>query len=367
MRTRGCSLLVCALLLAAAPARHDEFALSLFRQLRSHAGNMVLSPANVVDALTLIERAAGGKTRHELDEAMRGALPARGPGFVSLSALWAESIRLRPSYAAAVRELGGSVKAISFADRASAAARINAWGNAATKGTITHIVDAESVDSKTRVAITSAVYMKAKWRSQFDDNDTHPRAFYLSDRSEIRVPTMEQTLRARYAALDQVQLIELPYETDGLTMLIVLPNSSVELPSVETVLTPALLARWTSALDFRDRIELTLPRFHTTSSFELRKSLRGLGIVDLFDRNGASLPGIISSQPLYVSSFLNKVWVTVDEVGTEASALSYEGEVGGLGIAPAEPPIPFHVDHPFLYLIRSGDQILFFGRMTDPL
>src|SRR5260370_15486737 len=153
-----------------------------------------------------------------------------------------------------------------------------------------------------------------------------------------------------------------------MTMLIVLPSSIDALPSIEAKLTPVIVARWTAALKFREDIDVTLPRFHTTSEFELLPSLGGMGIVRLFDKaRGARLPGIISRRPLYVSSFVHKARIDVDEAGTEASALSeVTGMTGTMSSVAPPPPLPFHVDHPFLYLIRSGDQILFLGRATDP-
>lgn len=366
MRTRIFSLPLCALLLAAGPARHDEFALNLFAQLRSRAGNVVVSPANVLDALTLIERAAGGATRRELDEAMRGALPVRNPAIISSAALWGDSVTLRPSYAAALHELGGSLQATSFANPLAACQRINAWASAATKGHIKHVIDPGSIGPDTRLVVTTTLYMKVAWRDPFSFSNTRPMPFHLDGRTAVSVPTMEDTLGARYAAVGRVRLLELPYAAKGLSMLIILPESAGGLPAVEAALTPSLLTRWSSALQPHDLVEVTLPRFHVESDFDLQPALKKLGIVRLLDRsNGAALPGIVSKRKLYVSGVMHSVRIDVDEEGTEASAYTGDTITGTMVLTPPK-PLLFHVDHPFLYLVRSGDQIVFLGRIADP-
>ena len=63
---------------------------------------------------------------------------------------------------------------------------------------------------------------------------------------------------------------------------------------------------------------------------------------------------------------LQQAFIDVDEVGTEAAAVTH-AEVGKTG-KPSVAPIPFHADHPFVFLIldRETESVLFLGRVTDP-
>src|SRR2546430_17251420 len=102
-------------------------------------------------------------------------------------------------------------------------------------------------------------------------------------------------------------------------MLIALPHNRDALPEVEAALTPATLARWTSALKPRDNIKLRLPRFHASTEFDLRGPAMRLGVRRLFDTR-AELPGLLSDRRLFLSNIVQRVRIDVDEAGTEASA-----------------------------------------------
>ena len=362
---RRFSLALCTFLLAVAPATRDDFALNLFRTLRSKKGNVVMAPSNVAVALTLVRRGAGGATARELDQAVRSA-PARDPNVVDVSALWVDGrVHVMPWFATAARDAGGSVRLLSFADPGAARGRMNAWVREVTGGRIDQLIGPGVLTPGSRMVVTAATHMKATWRSQFDPGDTRSRPFHIAPGRDVRVPTMSQILEARYAAVGRVQLLELRYDADGLSMLIVLPNYPDALPAVEASLTPAQFARWTAALKPRGNLDLRLPRFHTTTDLDLRSTLDALGVHRLFDHHGAELPGIQSAAPLYVTEMLQRIRIDVDEEGTEASAAE-AGSFGTTGTEIPPPPQPFYVDHPFLYVIRSGECILFLGRVTDP-
>jgi serpin B len=65
---------------------------------------------------------------------------------------------------------------------------------------------------------------------------------------------------------------------------------------------------------------------------------------------------------------LQQAFVKVDEVGTEAAAVTAVGERTSSKGGSRERPIAFHADHPFLYLIRdqTTGAVLFIGRVVDP-
>jgi len=75
----------------------------------------------------------------------------------------------------------------------------------------------------------------------------------------------------------------------------------------------------------------------------------------------------ISDSHLAVSFIRQKTFVEVNEEGTEAAAITIIGLVTSDG-TPPPPPIPFHANRPFLYLIKekSTGVILFIGRMDEP-
>jgi serpin B len=69
---------------------------------------------------------------------------------------------------------------------------------------------------------------------------------------------------------------------------------------------------------------------------------------------------------VYITSVLQQAFIDVNEEGTEAAAIT--AVVMGDESAWLPPPIVFHADHPFLYVIRDDTTgvILFAGRVVAP-
>ncbi|KAL1435303.1 hypothetical protein MTO96_011215 [Rhipicephalus appendiculatus] len=88
-----------------------------------------------------------------------------------------------------------------------------------------------------------------------------------------------------------------------------------------------------------------------------------MGVRDLFADNAADLSGIDGKRDLVISAAVHKAFVEVNEEGTEAAAATGMVAMARCAIM----GIPFSVDHPFMYFIRSHDPdvILFAGSVRD--
>jgi serpin B len=115
-----------------------------------------------------------------------------------------------------------------------------------------------------------------------------------------------------------------------------------------------------------DEVEVYLPKFKTTSQFDLSDTLKKMGMASAFDRNEADFSQMTPDRELYISAVIHKAFVDVNEEGTEAAAAT--GVIMAMRGAPAEPSV-FRVDHPFVFMIRDNRNgaILFLGRITNPL
>lgn len=364
----------------AGAAGNNRFALELYAQLRGSNGNVIVSPFNVAEALAMVERGTSGETSRELRNVIHSDLPrARSgvawkalladvdrSGVVSATALWSNGSVLRKEYVADVKEnFGATAQTLDFANANAAASRMNAWVAYKTRNNIRSLISPASLSKDTRAVLTAAIWMKAAWRTRFVRGETRERLFHLSGGRDVNVPTMQQTTYLRFAKAPGVRLLELPYAAPGLTMLVVLPDARFGLGAVEASLSAAAINRWTKALNDVE-LDLKFPRFTAASTFALTTPLQRLGVRRLFDRTrGAELSGMTTAAaPLAVSEVVHVARIIVDEEGTEASAATYDSTVAGT--MPPPPPEPFIVDHPFLCIIRSGEQILFIGRVVDP-
>uniref|UniRef100_A0A2K6KQK7 Serpin domain-containing protein n=1 Tax=Rhinopithecus bieti TaxID=61621 RepID=A0A2K6KQK7_RHIBE len=181
------------------------------------------------------------------------------------------------------------------------------------------------------------------------------------------VQMMRQNKSFNFALLEDVQakVLEIPYKGKDLSMIVLLPNEITGLQKLEEKLTPEKLMEWTSLQNMREaRVDLHLPRFKVEESYDLKDTLRNMGMVDIFSGD-ADLSGMTGSRGLIVSKVLHKAFVEVTEEGAEATAaIAVVTEVSSPPSANEE----FHCNHPFLFFIRQNktNSILFFGRFSSP-
>jgi serpin B len=87
-----------------------------------------------------------------------------------------------------------------------------------------------------------------------------------------------------------------------------------------------------------------------------------------FDPTKADLTGIHAPSELSISTATHQADIDVDEKGTEASAATAFGGLGGIGQPYPLRHITFRLDRPFIFLVRdvATGAILFLGQVTDP-
>lgn len=110
-------------------------------------------------------------------------------------------------------------------------------------------------------------------------------------------------------------------------------------------------------------VDLYLPRFKVEETYDLKDTLRALGMVDVFNPQRANLSGMTGTKDLLVSKVIHKSFVEVTEEGTEAASSTAVVVIVG-----SPPTHPFHCDHPFLFFIKHNktNSILFLGRVSSP-
>jgi serpin B len=108
-----------------------------------------------------------------------------------------------------------------------------------------------------------------------------------------------------------------------------------------------------------------LPRFKLENEYDLTGVLPPMGMPLAFTTR-ADFSGI-SDEPLRLSFVKQKTYITVNEQGTEAAAVT---TVGARSMMLKREPPPFHfiVDRPFFVAIRERQTglILFLGAISDP-
>lgn len=321
------------------------------------------------------------------------------------NAIWTEkSLPINPNFVQIVSEFYGSAGAfpVDFIGAPeSQRESINRWVSDRTREKIKDVIPMGLINSMTRMVLANAIYFKGTWASPFDESQTEvglftPRtgkmlnAFMMSQRSLkagrygafqadgslFETPKMIEEgaeERTGYPGGDGFQIVELPYNGDQISMLILLPRSTDGLGALTALLTADRLKQWDQALATRE-FQLKLPRFKLETNYSLKDSLVRMGMVRAFDdRPGvADFSGLSSSRDpqhqLYISAVLHKAFVEVNEKGTEAAAATVV-IMAPTGAPLRRPFVPsFNADHPFLFLIRDklSGLILFIGKVESP-
>ncbi len=366
---------------------NNAFALDLYAKLKEQEGNLFFSPYSISTALAMTYAGAGGNTEKQMADVLHFDLPQEKlhPAFRKLiermnaqgkesgyqlsvaNALWAQKDYqfLRAFLNTTKSNYGAGLNQVDFVKATEAARKtINDWVEKRTEGKIKDLIKPGILDSLTRLVLTNAIYFKGNWASQFKEKDTEDAPFTIARDREVTVPMMSQKEQFAYDETEMLQLLELPYVEDELSMVILLPKELDGLATLENSLAPGNLKEWLQGLR-KQEVVVEMPRFKLTSQFSLKEVLRSMGMTEAFSVKLANFSGMTSGRDLFISAVIHKAYVDVNEEGTEAAAAT--AVVMKLRGAP-RPPKVFRADHPFLFLIRDNQSgsILFMGRVVNP-
>lgn len=374
---------------------NNAFALDLYSRLSPGDGNRFLSPFSISTALAMTYLGARDETALQIARTLQFRLPASGlhPAFHKLitalngrnsaatgreqpadvqlftaNALWTQAGKpILPDFLKQIEiNYNGGLYPVDFRHAPDEARQtINAWVEKQTRGKIKDLIKSHSIDAKTLLIITNAIYFKALWASPFLKEKTVQDEFHVSAGDRVRVDMMKQTGRFRYHDDATIQALELPYRGNTLAMVVLLPRAKDGLDGLESSLTPGKVDGWLTKLSSH-RVDVSLPRFKLEAECELQDVLSALGMPVAFQPDKADFSGITGTRELAISAVVHKAFVEVEEKGTEAAAAT--GVVFARTAAIAQPPVVFRADHPFVFMIRDvgTGAILFLGRLVRP-
>jgi serpin B len=218
-----------------------------------------------------------------------------------------------PQIIARMRDTRADVSVASLSDHATVNS-INQWVANKTKGLIPEIVD-DSISS-TRLIVLNALYFKDDWATPFNKASTQQAAFHDSTGGAADVPMMSGTVTMPFRSDGRFAAIDLHYKSGRFALTLVTtrdsPASFAEFAGV---------ANWLSGSDFEPtRVNLQLPRFTLRQSMDVLPALDAAGLADARHDPAAFAP--ISRNPLDISAILQKVYLRINEQGTEAAAVT---------------------------------------------
>ena len=367
---------------------NNQFAIAMYQQINGQPDqadkNVFFSPYSLSTAMAMVYAAAEGETKAQIQKTFHYPAPAilnpnsaalynqfnkPNPDYklATVNDLWMQQgLTPTKSYIDTVqRYYSGQVTALDFEGSPDSARQtINKKIVEKTKQMIPELLPKGSIKSDTAVVLTNAVYFKGDWTLPFTAERTSAQPFYNAIGRASTVQMMQQQSYFSYYEDKHIQVVQLPYKGDDLSMLVVLPkfNHKLAMQQLTKSLSATKIKQWRSGL-VRQEVDLQLPKFKLDARYQMKTLLADMGMPKAFN-NGAEFNLYADGTPIKLDEVYHQAVVTVDEKGTEAAAAA--GAVGmyvGMSY-----PVEFKADHPFMFMIKDNktDAILFLGQVNKP-
>ncbi|MCG2587402.1 serpin family protein [Rhodohalobacter sulfatireducens] len=364
----------------------QSFSYDIFRQTVSYDNeeeNLFISPLSISTALAMTLNGAEGETLEQMKEALHlngmdtGEINEAFQSLIELlvsldpkvtmkiaNSVWHEqSLVVEDDFLQRLEDFyDAEVAGLDFRNSGSVDT-INSWVNENTEGKIEKIID--RIPPEMVMYLINAIYFKGDWLSKFDKDETRKADFHLESGETVQVDMMSQKERYAVNFSEEVRMIELPYGDSLFTMSVLMPGDP-EMPLnqfIEEEVTKENLVQWRSNLRVSE-VPLELPKFEMEYEITYNDILKSMGMEKAFDEGAADFSGIadVSPQSLYISEVKHKTFVSVDEEGTEAAAVT------SVGVGVTSLPPSMIVNRPFVFIIheRESGTNLFMGKVKDP-
>nr|WP_269116973.1 serpin family protein [Psychrobacter sp. Ps5] len=364
---------------------NNQFAIDLYQQINKQPAqsdkNIFFSPYSLSTAMAMLYAAAEGETKQQIQKTFHYPTPAiLNPNSAALynqfnkpnsnydlstvNDLWIhQGLSPNQTYLDTVqRYYGGKVTTLDFKNSPEPSRQtINKTIAKHTKQMIPELLAKDSIKADTAAVLTNAVYFKSEWAQPLGlRGSTQP--FYNLNGTTTDTNFMYSIESFDYMEDERVQVVELPYKGDELSMLVVLPKSkeAAAMQKLIANLSTAQINKWTERLESKE-IFLNMPKFKLEQIYKMESILTEMGMPIAFS-NKADFSLFNDKLPLAVDSVIHKAVVEVDEKGTVAAAAT------SIVITPisASYNAEFTADHPFMFMIKDNktDAILFLGQVN---
>uniref|UniRef100_A0AAY4D271 Serpin domain-containing protein n=1 Tax=Denticeps clupeoides TaxID=299321 RepID=A0AAY4D271_9TELE len=356
-------------------AQNAGFAFNLYNKLRalndSQGKNIFFSPLSISMALSMLSLGAKGDTHTQIYKALgfSDLSPEKvNEGFEHIFHMIGhkkDNLQLDVGNAVAMKKNGIKVLdkfledakhyyeseafMIDFKKSEVAAEEINKFIAQKTNNTITDMV--KDLDPNTVMMLINCMYFRGEWERHFNPENSIKADFNVDENKKVSVDMMyRQGFYDFYEDKENfTTVIRLPYKCDA-SMFIILPDEG-KMKDHKKTRTYVL------------SLELGMPKFKISGSYNLNGILKEMGVDHAFDGN-ADFSGMTTSK-VAVSEVEHKAILNVDEKGTEASAAT---TIEIVDMSTLDQPKTVIINRPFMVFItdHTTRSLLFIGKITDP-
>ncbi len=248
---------------------------------------------------------------------------------------------------------------------ASFVSDVNRWCDIKTNGMIDNLMPS---DFKTpKMALINATYFKGIWGEKFgfDKGATKKGNFTNADKSVSQPEMMSQVMLFDSRKTDKLEVIALPFGNGNYNFYLVRPNDGVSVEDCQKSLSNGKWDAVMAGTPTSELLDLKMPKFDVCYNNSIKEILAEMGMVKAVKGKGDYY--FACPAGLEVEKILHNARLRVNEDGAEAAGVTTiipdpiepEPDNGDERVEPR----PFHLDHPFIYLIteKTTGTIIFIG------
>jgi serpin B len=371
---------------------NNNFALKLYQRLSGMSGNIVLSPYSISLAMAMAYAGAAGETEKQISEVFNFPVPQQGlhPQFNALDLALAsrgkgakgqdgKDFRLNIANQIFIQDgfpvlkeyldilalyYGAGIGILDFENNPEESAQmINLWIEEKTEGLMKDVISEDNIKDGTKLALINTIYLNAAWKIKFSKSLTAKGDFFPEDSPSVQADMMRQKSFFPYYIGQECTAVELPYDGNEISMLLVMPETS-GISAFEEQFTPDTVNNIINSLNTGE-VSLFMPRFKFYGdTLKLTDILSGMGMPVAFSDN-ADFSGMTGKRDLEITDVIHKAYIDVNEEGTAAAGATVI--IVGPTSAPDD-PVEIRFNRPFIFIIRDKPTgaILFMGRVSNP-
>ena len=358
-----------------------DFALRLFQNTNTTTENTLISPLSVLCALSMTANGANAKTLEEMEQVL-GMTPEdlnqylytyvrnlpQGENYkLSLAnSIWFtddERFTVREDFLQTLTDYyRADVYAAPFDNQTCK--DINNWVEENTDGMIPEILD--QIPPNAVMYLINALAFDARWSETYKKYQVREGDFTKEDGTIQKADFMYSTEHS-YLEDDRATGFVKYYKGGKYAFVALLPKDGIDLSQYISSLTGDALHDLLNEPAYTT-VYTSIPKFESEYSVEMSEILKAMGMTSAFDPATADFTDLGSSTAgnIYINRVLHKTYISVEEEGTKAAAVTAVEPGDGAAIEQEEPK-EVYLDRPFVYmLIDCENNIPFFmGTMTD--
>ena len=349
---------------------YANFSYRLFKACaQGESGNCVISPFSVYTALAMLANGAKGNTATQMDSVLGLTPETRNrylAGWISsltgqkdVSFTCADSVWISKLFRTAVPDPFLATCADYYMAEVYAAEMndgtvddVNAWVNKNTKGMIEKIIDKGDLAPDTSGILMNAITLDAAWEIPFLQENTLTAAdFTKEDGTTAKVDLLRGEADRCYLENDTFIGCTKSYKGGKYRFVALLPKEGITLDAAVAALDGKTVDGLFAGAA-ADEVNLLIPKINDAYGKDLCDVLSELGMPDAFGAT-ADFTGLITTGESYVDSVVHKTFLSLDNQGTRAAAVTYIS-VRTLSISRLH---TIRLDRPFIYMIVDENNL----------